>query len=86
MSWPNGCDGFLGDQFGSEYDYMWQGTSLDHRRHEEDPYEYNPPKPAFIFDTLEDLVASEVFQHQLKMALAFKDKQIQDLQEELLNR
>lgn len=85
MTWPAGCNGFLGDQFGDEYDYMWQGTEL--ARDYEPRYEQQQsPPPKYVFHSLEELVKSEVFQHQLSMALAFKDKQIMELRNELLNQ
>lgn len=45
-------------------------------------YGYKPPK--YAFNTIEELMSSDVFQKALTQALAHKDGQIRGLQKELL--
>ena len=47
----------------------------------QDDYE---PYYKYQFHSVEALVQSDVFQQQLKRSLQFKDKQIRELQEELM--
>lgn len=42
------------------------------------------PVPMYVFYNLEELVSSEVFQHQLSMALKSKQRQIDELRVEIL--
>jgi len=92
MGWPAGCDGFLGDQYGTEHDFMYQGTSRDDRYdYDDEPMTYTPthPIPApvhyqYQFKDLADLCTSKVFQHQLSMALESKERTINRQREEML--
>ena len=91
MGWPAGCDGFLGDQFGTEHDFMYQGTSLDDRDrdyYDDDiPARIITPAPVhyqYQFKDLADLCTSNVFQHQLSMALESKERTINRQREEML--
>jgi hypothetical protein len=91
MGWPAGCDGFLGDQYGTEHDFMYQG-SLE--RDTPDYYDDDPvaritsmPAPVsyqFQFKDLADLCASQVFKHQLAMVLESKERTINRQREEML--
>lgn len=46
--------------------------------------DYEAPKPLYTFYSEEDLVTSAIFQKHLSMALAHKDKNIRELQNEIL--
>ena len=82
--WGGDYDGFNGDMdpepsYGGRNDGGRQGSS-----HHEPIYDRVLPEPKFSFASEEELVTSQVFQRHLGMSLAFKDKIIHELQEELL--
>lgn len=47
-------------------------------------YEYPEIKPKFVFYSEQELVTSDVFQKQLGLALAYKDRYLKELQEEMM--
>lgn len=76
----------LGDQYGTEHDYMYpEQYNPDHDYVVEGSPHDTPESPKYSFWSLEELVTSSVFQRQLSMALASKERQIDDLRNEILN-
>lgn len=73
----DGCDSNGNQVAGYGYGYWYRPT-------EEVEY-VDKHIPMYEFYSLEDLVTSKVFQEQLSKALAFKDKQILALQQEIIN-
>lgn len=68
-----------------EYDYESGGYKIAETG--EAPREWSISEPHYLyqFESKESLMSSAVFQECLKQSLAFKDKVITDLQNELLN-
>lgn len=66
-----------------EYDYKTQSYQVI--QNDTDRYVITEPHYLYQFTDKESLMSSAVFQECLSKSLAFKDKTIRDLQNELLN-
>lgn len=69
-----------------DYPLGYREPTDDYSRYEPD-YSSAPyiRQPLYTFYSEEDLVTSAIFQKHLSMALAHKDKNIRELQNEILN-
>lgn len=77
MTWRGDYDAYLGD--------MEPTATYGSSRHEPDYEAAERVRALYTFYSEEDLVTSAIFQKHLSMALAHKDKNIRELQNEILN-
>jgi len=88
MPWPDAMDGDMDDYYYGPIGPAGRiGGGADQQYAERYSHDNSArSSPLYQFNSLEELVTSEVFQQQLGMALECKNKQIAELRQELIDK